>query len=215
MSNVPGREAFTDKEWEVIQRHRTPIEVQRYLRGLPYNWQREGPTLRSFREVLKRGGAQCLEGALFATVIMEQHGFPPLVLSLWSQDGLDHALFIFKEKGRWGAIGRSRDLGLHGRLPVFRTIRALAWSYYDPYVDLTGRLTHYGAANLQELGNYDWRLSTKNIWKVQRFLQDAPHKEFNASEKRYGRLLARYKKFKSEHPTESPAYFADIHKWMF
>jgi hypothetical protein len=215
MSNAPGREAFTEKEWEVIRRLRTPLEVQRYLMKLPYNWQREGPTLRSFREVLKRGGAQCLEGALFATVIMEQHGFPPLVLSLWSQDGLDHAVFIFKEKGLWGAIGRSRDLGLHGRLPVFRTIRALAWSYYDPYVDLTGRLTHYGAANLQELGNYDWRLSKRNIWKVQRFLQDAPHKEFNSSEKRYERLLARYKKFKSEHPEESPAYFADVHKWMF
>jgi hypothetical protein len=215
MKNAPGREAFTEKEWEVIRRHRTPLEAQRYLRSLLYNWQPEGPTLRSFREVLRHGSAQCLEGALCATVIMEQHGFPPLVLSLLSQDGLDHALFVFRENGRWGAVGRSRDLGLHGRWPVFRSLRALAWSYYDPYVDLTGRLTHYGVANLQDLGSYDWRLSSRNIWKVQRFLQDAPHTEIKASEKRYERLLARYRKFKKEHPGEPLAYFADAHKWMF
>ena len=212
--SAPVREAFTNREWRVIRRHRTPHEVQRLLSSLAYNWQREGPTLRSFREVLRKGSAQCLEAALFATVIMEQHGRPPLVLSLRSQDGLDHAVFIFKENGRWGSIGRSRDLGLHGRWPVFRTPRALAWSYYDPYIDLTARLTHYGIANLQDLGNYDWRLSSKNIWKVQRFLQDAPHQEMNAPEKRYERVLARYKKFKSENPTESPDYFVDRQTWM-
>jgi hypothetical protein len=212
--STPGREAFTDREWKVIQRHRTPLEVQRFLRSLHYNWQREGPTLRSFREVLKQGSAQCLEGALFATTVMEQHGFEPLMLSLRSEDGLDHAVFVFKERGRWGAVGRSRDLGLHGRWPVFRTLSALAWSYYEPYVDLTGRLTHYGVANLHGLGNYDWRLSHRNIWKVQRFLQDAPHHEMNASQKRYEQLLARYKKFRSENGVESPAYFASRRHWM-
>ena len=212
--STPGREAFTDEEWKVVRRHRTPFEVQRFLRALRYNWQREGPTLRSFREVLRRGSAQCLEGALSATTIMEQHRFPPLMLSLRSADGLDHAVFVFRENGRWGSVGRSRDLGLHGRWPVYRSLRALAWSYYDPYVDLTGRLTHYGVANLQDLGNYDWRLSSKNIWKVQRFLQDAKHHEMNASRKRHERLLARYIKFRSNHPVESPAYFASRRHWM-
>lgn len=212
--NAPGREAFTDREWQVIERHRTPLAVQRLLSSLAYNWQRRGPTLRSFREVLKTGSAQCLEGALFATAIMEQHARPPLVLSLRSRDGLDHAVFVFKDNGRWGSVGRSRDLGLHGRLPVYRTLDALAWSYYDPYVDLTGRLTHYGLANLDDLGNYDWRLSPRNIWKVERFLQDVPHKEMNASERRYQRLLARYKKFRSEHASGSPDYFASRRHWM-
>lgn len=214
MNNTPGRDAFTDKEWRVIQRHRTPFDVQRYVRSLAYNWQREGLTMRSFREVLRHGSAQCLEGAIFATTVMEQHGFPPLMLSLISQDGLDHAVFIYRENGRWGSIGRSRDLGLHGRWPVFRSVRALAWSYYDPYVDLTGRLTHYGVANLLDLGKYDWRLSSRNIWRVERFLQDVPHREINAAESRYQRLLARYKKFKRANPEDSPAYFASRRYWM-
>lgn len=214
MNSASPKSAFTKIEWKVIQQLRTPREVQRYLRTLDYNWQREGPTLRSFREVLRCGSAQCLEGALFATTVMEQHGFPPLMLSLISQDGLDHALFIFKENGRWGSVGRSRDLGLHGRWPVFRSVSALAWSYYDPYIDPTAQLTHYGIANLLDLGKYDWRLSPKNIWKVERFLQNVPHYQMNASRRRYDRLLARFNKFRREHPKASPQYFAGRRNWM-
>ena len=65
--------------------------------------------------------AHCLEAALAAAVILEQHGYPPLVLSFESIDELDHVLFVYRQRGRWGSIARSRDPGLHGRKPVFRT----------------------------------------------------------------------------------------------
>ena len=83
------------------------------------------------------GRAHCLEAALSAAVILEQHHFPPLVLSFESIDELDHVIFVYRQRGRWGSIARSRDPGLHGRLPVFATPRALALSYVDPYVDFT------------------------------------------------------------------------------
>ncbi|HEY0003767.1 MAG TPA: hypothetical protein VGB17_03065, partial [Pyrinomonadaceae bacterium] len=139
MSSKPGREAFTAKEWRVVQAHRTPLQVQRYLSAMPYNWERGGATLRSFREVVRSNTAHCLEAALAAAVIMEQHGYPPLLLDLESQDKLDHVIFIFRRNGLWGSIARSRDTGLHGRKPVFRTVQQLAQSYFDPYVDLTAR----------------------------------------------------------------------------
>src|ERR1044071_9577121 len=82
MSEVPDKEEFTSNEWRVIQAHRTPASVQRLLTGTRYNREREGATLRSFREVLRRGEAHCLEAALTAAVILEQHGYPPLLLSL-------------------------------------------------------------------------------------------------------------------------------------
>jgi hypothetical protein len=74
-------------------------------------------------------------------------------------DKLDHVLFVFRQDGRWGSVARSRDPGLHGRKPVFRSPRQLAASYQDAYVDLTGRVTGYAVADLRELGSYDWRLS--------------------------------------------------------
>lgn len=214
MSNRPGREAFTDKEWEVVRRHRTPREVQRYLSAMAYNREREGGTLRSFREMLHHGEAHCLEAALAAAVILEQHNYPPLLLSLESKDHLDHVVFVFKRKGLWGSVARSRDTGLHGRKAVFRSLRDLVWSYFEPYVDSTGRITAYGLSNLYELGNYDWRFSSKNVWKVERHLLEIPHKPLRSSNERYKRLLARYKEFRKLHPEESPTYFADRDKWM-
>ena len=62
--------------------------------------------------------------------------------------------------GRWGSVARSRDPGLHGRRAVFATPRALALSYVDPYVDLTGRVTAYAVVDLRVMGTYDWRLSS-------------------------------------------------------
>src|ERR671932_371414 len=148
MSGRPPLEAFTAREREIIESHRTPARVQRFLSEMPYNWERCGATLRSFREVIRRGEAHCLEAALAAAVILEQHGYPPLLLSLESQDKLDHVIFVFKRRGRWGSVARSRDLGLHGRRPVFRDLRHLAFSYFDPSVDKTARITGYGLASM-------------------------------------------------------------------
>lgn len=214
MSNAPVREAFTREEWKLIEAQRTPAQVQRYLRSVPYNWECAGATLRSFREVLKHGEAHCLEAALAAAVILEQHGYPPLLVSLESQDKLDHVVFVFRRKGLWGAVARSRDLGLHGRKPVFRNLRELVWSYFEPYVDNTGRITGYGLTNLHALGNYDWRFSPRNVWKVENHLREIPHKALKSSDKRYEQLRARFKEWKSRHPNESPAYFANRDLWM-
>jgi hypothetical protein len=214
MSGRPGREAFTAREWAVVESHRTPAQVQRYLSGMPYNWERGGATLRSFREVVRRGEAHCLEAALAAAVILEQHGYPPLLMSLESQDKLDHVVFVFRRRGLWGSVARSRDLGLHGRRPVFKNLRHLAWSYFDPYVDLTARITGYGVTSMEELGNYDWRFSPRNVWKVERHLQEIPHRALRSSERRYRALLARFREFRRTHPDSPPDYFDNRDTWM-
>ncbi|HEX8503337.1 MAG TPA: hypothetical protein VF659_22325 [Pyrinomonadaceae bacterium] len=214
MSGVPGREQFTAREWGVVESHRTPARVQRLLSGMRYNRERGGGTLRTFREVVRRGEAHCLEAALTAAVILEQHGYPPLLLSLESQDLLDHVIFVYRARGRWGSVARSRDLGLHGRRPVFRSLRHLAYSYFDPYVDETARLTGYGLASLYELGGYDWRFSRRNVWKVERHLQVIPHKPLPSSDRRYRKLLARYREFHARHPDRSPDYFDSRVNWM-
>jgi len=210
----PEKEAFTIAEWNFVQSHRTPARVQRFLSPLPYNWERGGGTLRSFREVLKKQQAHCLEAALLATVALEQHGFPPLLLSLESQDKLDHVVFVFRQNGLWGSIGRSRDVGLNGRLPVFRRLRDLAWSYFDTYIDYSGRITGYGLGNLYDLGNYDWRFSARNVWKVEEYLRVIPHRSIVSSDRRYEQWHTRYKEFKKKHPNKSPVYYDNRHQWM-
>ncbi len=211
---APGLPAFSPREQALIARLRTAAAVQRWLRALPYNWETRGETLRSFRRVVRLGTAHCLEAALAAAVVLEQHGQPPLLLSFESVDKLDHVIYLFRERGRWGSIARSRDPGLHGRRPVFRTPRELAASYLDPYVDLTGRVTGYAVADLRDLGSYDWRLSERNVWKVERWLIDYPHRPLRMSDARYARLLARYRSFKARNPRGQPRYFEGRETWM-
>jgi hypothetical protein len=206
---------FTKKERAVIDRLRTPAQVQRFLNGLPYNT--EPPpgraTLRSFRGVVRHHTAHCLEAALAAAVILEQHGYPPLVLSFESIDQLDHVLFVYQRGERWGSVARSRDPGLHGRKPVFRTARDLATSYVDSYIDYTGRITGYAVVDLRILGDYDWRVSERNVWKVERVLLEYPHRPIRSSDERIDRLRRRYREFKKQFPDRKPLYYRNMHTW--
>ncbi len=208
--------SFTPRERRLIARLRTPAQVQAYLNALPYNSERDGETLRSFRGVVRHGSAHCLEAALLAATVLEPHGFPPLVISFESIDKLDHVIFVYRERGRWGSVARSRDPGLHGRRPVFRTPRALAASYRDPYVDFTGRVTGFAVVDLNRvMGRYDWRLSERNVWKVEQVLIDYPHRRLVMSDTRYARLLARYKAFRASHDDRKPwKYYEGRETWM-
>lgn len=158
--------------------------------------------------------AHCLEAALFAAVVLEQHGYPPLLMSLESKDWLDHVIFVYCHESGWGSVARSRDPGLHGRKPLFRSPRALAKSYYDGYVDYSGRLRGFGVADLRDtLATYDWRLSEKNVWKVEQMLIDLPHKKITSSDRRYRQLLRRYKAYRAAHDGRKPIYYRGRAKW--
>jgi hypothetical protein len=214
MAGAPPVSAFTAAERILLRELATPRAVQRWLHALPYNREPLGETLRSFRGVVRHGIVHCLEAALCAATILEQHGSPPLLLSFESIDRLDHVIYAFREAGRWGAVARSRDPGLHGRRPVFPTPRELARSYMDPYVDFTGRVTGYAIADLRELGSYDWRLSVRNVWKVERWLIDYPHRRLTMSDRRYRQLHERYRRYRERYPGRRPTYYDDRGSWM-
>jgi hypothetical protein len=199
----------------LIARLRTPAAVQAWLNALPYNTEPppEGATQRTFRGVVRTGTAHCLEAALSAAVIMEQHGYPPLLLSFESIDELDHVIFVYRRGGRWGSVARSRDPGLHGRKPVFRTARDLALSYVEPYVDTSGRVTGYAVVDLRMLKDYDWRLKPGNVWKVERALLEHPHRTIRSSDTRIDRLRRKYFKFRRENPGKKPLYYRNRPTW--
>jgi hypothetical protein len=208
----PSGHTFTPAEWRLISRLRTPGDVQRYLNRLPYNTEPHGETLRSFREVSRRATAHCLEAALFAACVLEQHGYPPLLMGLESIDLLDHVIFVYRHRGRWGSVARSRDPGLHGRKPVFRSPRALAESYFDPYIDYTGRVTGYSVVDLEVMGTFDWRLSRKNVWPVEKMLLGLPHRKIKRSLKRVRYERKKYRAYLAEH-NKKPLYYRGREKW--
>jgi hypothetical protein len=197
----------------VIDRLRSPLAVQQWLNALPYNTENSGETLRSFRGVIRTGTAHCLEAALAAAVIMEQHEYPPLVLSFESIDLLDHVIFVYRTSSGWGSVARSRDPGLHGRKPVFATPRALALSYVESYVDLTGGIKAYAVVDLRVMGDYDWRLSEKNVWKVEQMLLDWPHRRLVPSREKIAAMRRRYRRFREAHGYKPWKYYQGRERW--
>ena len=213
MGPAPPRTAFTPRERAIIARLRTPVQVQRWLESLPYNHEERGETLRTFRGVVRAGSAHCLEGALCAATILEQHGYPPILMDLESVDDLDHVVFLFQDHGGYGSVARSRDPGLHGRKPVFRLARNLAYSYVDAYVDFTGRINGYGRLDLTAL-DADWRTSNESVWAVERALIEMPHRPLRTSDARYRKWHARYLRYKARYPDRRPSYYPDRRTWL-
>jgi hypothetical protein len=212
----PPLDAFSPSERRLIARLRTPALVQAWLNRLPYNREKPpiGETQRSFRGVVRHRTAHCLEAALSAAVILEQHGLPPLVLSFESVDKLDHVIFPYREEGRWGSIARSRDPGLHGRKPVFRTARDLAKSYFEPYVDASGCIHAFAVVDLRkEMGPYDWRLSERNLWKVEQMLIDYPHHPLPYRQARARKWRRWYAAFMEQYPGRKPVVYPGRHRW--
>ena len=204
---------LTPAERRLVARLRTPAQVQRWLRDIDYNFSHG--TMRSFRGVYRHKSAHCLEGALAAAFLLERHGYPPILLDLESSDGLDHVVFVYRHGrqggqgrqggGRWGAVGKSRYPALMGRKPVFRTLRDLAWSYVDPFVDKTGSVTGWAIYDLRDFkGGPDWRYDPGNVFRIERALLEHPHAPMRASAARHRKWKKRYLAWKKEHPDREP-----------
>ena len=210
----PARADFTATERAVVDRCRTPYLVQRWLKSLPYNHELEGETLRTFRAVVRLRTAHCLEAALSAATIMEPHGYPPLLMDLESVDDLDHVVFLYRQDGGWGCVAKSRDPGLFGRKPVFRTVRDLAVDFFAGYVDHTGRINGYGILDLRTLTGVDWRRSERNVWAVQDALIRMPHRRLHMPDAEYAYWHERYERYKRRYPDRRPAYYPDKVRWL-
>lgn len=173
---------------KLSQKYNTPAKVQNYLNTFEYN---KGSTLYSALTAIKFHKAHCLEGVFVAAVLLERNGYEPYVLSLESQDKLDHCLFVYQANGLWGSIGKSRDRGLGGRVPKYKTMLELVDSYFDPYIDKTGKILAWQVAHLDEI-NCNWRQSPRNVWALENHLLEIKHHQFKSSKARYEKNLKRY-----------------------
>src|SRR5262245_38957469 len=154
-----------------------------------------------------------MAGALSLAVIVQPQRYPRLDISFESIYHLDHVIFVYRATTGWGSVARSRDPGLHGRRPVFATPRALALSYVEGYVDFTGAVKGYGVVDLRVLGEYDWRLSAKNVWKVEEMLLEWPHRRINYSKARIDVLRRKYRAFRDAHGYKPWRYYKGRERW--
>ena len=166
----------------LIARLRTPLAVQRFLNALPYNT--EPPpgraTLRSFRGVVRhRHGALPGSGARRRRDPRAARLSPARPQLRIDRRARSRDLRLSPERpvGIGRAIARSRAARAQGGLRDATRARA---QLRRSVRRLHGRVTGYAVVDLRTLGDYDWRLSERNVWKVERVLLDYPHRPIRA-----------------------------------
>ncbi len=168
---------FTRQELRRLRALRSPVGVQRALDRMPYHI---GKTAWSPRRVLAEGTAHCLEGAIFAATALRVLGFPPLLLDLEAVQDTDHVIAVYQLNGHWGAIAKSNFSGLRCRAPVYRSLRELAMSYFEDYINLRGDRTLRAYSRPVNLSRFDrshpgWMTSGADLWFIPDHLVDIPH----------------------------------------
>jgi len=155
-----------------------PAKIQRFLDEIPYNIEADGETFRSPRRVLADGTANCIEGAVLAAAALRVQGEPPLIMDLTAVRDEDHVIAVFRSRSLWGAIATSKFTGLRYREPVYRTLRELAMSYFEQYLNLAGERTLRGYGRPVNLARFDrlrWMTSAEALWPIAEHLERIPH----------------------------------------
>jgi hypothetical protein len=166
---------LTPAELRTLRNLNTPAKIQRFLDSLAYN---DTDTCHSPRTVLRTRRAHCLEGALLAAAAMRVNGKPALLFDLEAVNDTDHVLTLFREGGAWGSIGLSNFSGLRYRAPIYRSLRELALSYFDDYVNFRRERTLRNFSRPVDMRRFDhlgWMTGEGNVWYVAEYLCEIPH----------------------------------------
>ena len=194
MSSSPKlkKSLFSKKEQNVFNKLNTPAKIQDFLDRMPFNFEEEGETYRSPREVLKAGKAHCFEGAVFAAAALYFHGRKALLLDLKVSDlknDADHTVALFKENDLWGAISKTNHAVLRFRDPIYKTIRELAMSYFHEYFLDDGKKTLISFSTpfdiVKKFGE-KWITAEEDLDKIALALDKSKHFPiYPASQKKY------------------------------
>lgn len=130
--------ALSAGERRTFRALRSPSLIQAYLDDTPYSTE---PIYRAPLRVMRDRRAHCFDGAVFAALALLQLGEPPLLVDMLPWDDDDHVLAVFKRGPCFGAIAKSNWTGLRYREPVYRSLRELLMSYFEPFFNLAKNRT--------------------------------------------------------------------------
>jgi len=157
-----------------MRRFNDPSDIQRFLNSLKY---RIDGGARSPLVVERTGIANCFDGAVYAAAALETLGHPPRIVDLEAKDDDDHVIAVYQASG-WGAVAKSNTTMLLSREPVYRSLRELVMSYFDPYFNVDGyrSLRSYSApVDLRRFDPLSWRTTERWLDPIQTCLHRVRH----------------------------------------
>lgn len=181
---------WTKAERALLAKLSSPARIQEFLDGLAY---RAELAAACPRRVIAERRAHCYDGALFAAAALRRLGHEPRLMDLWAVRDDDHVLALFRERGLWGAVGKSNFVGLRFREPIHRTLRELALSYFEDYYNDDGEKTLRAFGGPLRLAPFDrlgWTFQDAPIEYISDRLDALRHRALvtPAMEKRLSRM---------------------------
>ncbi|MBW2971065.1 hypothetical protein KY320_02800 [Candidatus Woesearchaeota archaeon] len=164
---------FSKQQLLVIKKLDTPLKVQQFVDSLEYN---TGERL-SPRSVLRFHKGDCLEGAALACAVLLYHKYQAFLLDLRAVRDEDHVICVYKKKNLYGAIAKSKFLGLGYRNAAYRTTRELVMSYFEHCYNFFGELTlrEYSVPyRLNKLGSA-WFYRDEDMWIIEEKIDKIKH----------------------------------------
>ena len=156
---------------KIFRKLDSPAAIQDYLDSIPYIAEELD---RSPLRVMTDSQGHCLDGALFAALALVRLGHHPLIMDLVPEPGTDddHVLALFQHNHNWGCIAKSNYAFLRFREPVYRNLRELAMSYFEPYTSNEKRKTLRGYTRPLDLSAFDpdWMWCEARISEISRRL---------------------------------------------
>ena len=171
---------FSKEEFDVLKKVNTPSKIQDFLNELKTNFELDGDTCLSPRNVLRLGHAHCMEGAILAAAILKLNCYKPLIVDLETNDkDYDHAIAVFQKNGFWGALSKTNHAVLRYREPVYRDIRELVMSFFHEYfLSSNGKKTLRRYSMPVDLSMFDdkqWMVSDEDVWFIPEYLAEVEH----------------------------------------
>lgn len=169
---------LTKVEFAVLRRLSSPEKIQKFLLAIGQNFELEGDSCASVRQVLRHRRAHCIEGALLAAAALWVHGRPPLIMDLRAVQDSDHVVALFTHKGHWGCISKTNGPDLRWRDPVYRSLRELALSFLHEYSNKRDykSLREYSVPyDLRRADPAQWVTGEDGAWEIAAKLDEIRH----------------------------------------
>jgi hypothetical protein len=202
------RLGLTPAEFRTRARLDSPGKIQVFLNAIPSNFEPDGDTVLSVREVLRQRRAHCIEGAMVAACALWIQGEPPLVAHMGAVQDWDHVIALFRRDGCWGAISKTNQAPLRYRDPVYRSLRELMMSYFHEYGNKRGQKTlrNYSVAyDMRRLDVPLWVTNAENCWAVDTVLGEIRHYDLiSARQERWLRTRDRFEREMSRQREHAP-----------
>lgn len=165
---------LTPTQRKELRALKTPMDIQAYLDATPYSTE---PIYRAPLRVVRERRAHCFDGACFAAAMLMRLGHRPLLVDMLPWDDDDHVIALFKRGPCFGAVAKSNFTGLRYREPVYRSVRELLMSYFEPFFNLAKNRTLRGYTRPLDLRRFEgrgWRLQDATMDVIAEALDNAP-----------------------------------------